>query len=89
MNLAFRGVFDLSSLGIPAGTLSTQNGLQYARVRMLYNTTQSHSLGVSVNYADNATLPSQGSLVESLGSAGNANRRIEVFKSFGEPPSIF
>jgi len=86
---AFRKILDLDSdLGIPAGSYSIQNGLQFAKIRILYNTDIAHTLGVDVSGSGN-NLPSQGVRIESAGSSGEANRRIEVFQTFGELPPIF
>lgn len=85
---AFRKILDLGTdLGIPAGSYSVQNGLQFAKIRILYNDI-AHTLGVDVS-ASGSTLPSQGVRIESAGSSGEANRRIEVFQTFGELPPIF
>lgn len=86
---AFRKILDLGSdLGIPAGSYNVQNGLQFAKIRILYNTDIAHTLGVDVSDSGN-NLPSQGVRIESAGSSGEANRRIEVFQTFGELPPIF
>ena len=53
---------------------------------MLYNTVESHTVGVSVPAG---LLPAQGTLVESSGTSGEANRKINVFQGFGEPPLPF
>lgn len=86
--LAFQKTVDLAALGIPAGVLSSENGLQYARINMFYNTTQAHKIGVDANFPGNSTLPAQGLKVSSTGTAGTANRKIEVFQGFGEIPPI-
>ncbi len=88
-NLPFQKTIDLFSLGIPAATYSTQNGLQYARIKTFYNTSVAHPIGIDVNFAGNSVMPSQGLEIESSGSAGDANRKISVFQSYGEPPSVF
>lgn len=80
---------DLTSLGIPAGVLSSENGLQFARVRMFYNSAISHPVGVDVDFAGNSLLPAQGLNIEASGTSGTANRKIQVFRSFGEPPPVF
>ncbi len=67
---------------------ATNNVLQYSTIRMLYNTTNSHRIGIDVS-ATNDTLPSQGVRVESLGTYANANRRIEVFQLHPQIPSVF
>jgi hypothetical protein len=88
-DFAFQKTIDLSSLGIPAVSYSTENGLQYAKVRMIYNSSVKHSVGFDVDFAGNSSLPAQGTNIESTGSSGEANRKIEVFRGFGEVPPIF
>jgi len=84
----FQKTVNLATLGIPAGSYSNQNGLQFAKVRILYNTDMAHELGVNVT-ASGDDLPSQGIMIESVGIAGESNRRIEVSQTFGELPPIF
>lgn len=88
-SFAFQKVVDLSSLGVPAGSYGVQNGLQFAKVRLFYNTDVAHEAGTNVNFPSNAVLPSQGIRIKSLGVSGEANRRIDVFRGFGEPPPVF
>jgi hypothetical protein len=86
---AFRKILNFGTdLGIPAGSYGVQNGLQFAKIRILYNTGMAHTMGVDVSATGNS-LPSQGVRIESAGSSGEANRRIEVFQTFGELPAIF
>mgnify|MGYP000173812715 FL=1 len=75
-----------ADLGIPA---LPDNGLQYLQVKSLYNTDVKNPIGFSVNFAGNDPLPSQGLFVNSTGTSGEANRRLEVFQSWPEPPQIF
>ena len=84
----FQKTLNFASLGIPAVSYSNQNGLQFAKIRILYNTDVANTLGVDVSASGN-DLPSQGVRIESAGSSGEANRRIEVFQTFGELPPIF
>lgn len=86
---AFQRLVDFAALGIPAASYGTADGLQFARLRLFYNTDITHELGVSVNFPGNSLLPAQGLGIESTGSSGEANRKIDVFQSFGEPPPIF
>jgi hypothetical protein len=79
----------LASLGIPAGVRSTQNGLQFVKVRMLYNSAETHTVGISTQYAGNSDLPSQGVKITSTGTSGTSNRKIDVFQGYGELPSVF
>lgn len=85
----FQKTVDLASLGVPAGSYGVQNGLQFGKVRLFYNTDITHETGISVNFAGNTLLPSQGLRIQSLGSSGEANRKIDVFQGFGEPPPVF
>ena len=82
----FKKTLNFTTLGIPATSYNNENGLQYLVVRMLYNTVESHTVGVSVPAG---LLPAQGTLVESSGTSGEANRKINVFQGFGEPPLPF
>ena len=88
-DFAFQKTIDLPSLGIPLASYSTADGLQFAKIRMLYNSSTKHSVGFDVNFAGNSTLPAQGTNIESTGSSGEANRKIDVFRGFGEVPPIF
>ena len=88
-NFAFQKTLDFSSLGIPASSYSNPNGLQFMVVRLLYNESQSHTAGISVDFPGNGILPAQGVQVESSGASGEANRKINVFQGFGEPPLPF
>ncbi len=62
-----------------------KNGLLFARVRMFYNDL-SQPVGISVSPD---TLPSQGQDVSSTGQAGEANRKVQVFQGWPEPPTVF
>ncbi|MGB6881854.1 MAG: hypothetical protein WBD86_00935 [Microgenomates group bacterium] len=84
----FQKSFDLASLGVPASSYNNQNGLQFAKIRIFYNTDVAHKIGLDVTASGN-DLPSQGLKIKSMGMAGEANRRIEVFQTFGELPPIF
>jgi len=88
-SFAFQKTVDLAALGVPAGSYGVQNGLQFAKVRLFYNTDIAHEAGINVNFAGNALLPSQGIRIESSGTSGEANRKIDVFQGFGEPPPVF
>ena len=88
-SFAFQKTLDLSSLGVPSGSYNVENGLQFARLRMFYNTDTSHPVGVGVNFPGGSLLPAQGIKIDATGSAGESTRRLEVFQSFGEVPPIF
>lgn len=86
--LAFHKQIDLATLGIPAGAYGAAGGLRFARLRMLYNSDESHPIAFDVS-ASGTTFPSQGLLVNAMGTAGESNRRLNVFQSWPEPPSVF
>lgn len=67
------------TIALPSGEL------QFARIKMLYNTVISHGIGIDVD----SNLPSQGQDINSTGVAGGSNRRISVFQSWPKIPSIF
>lgn len=75
--------FNTAPISIPAGSR-----LLFARVRIFYNTTTAHPVGVSVA-GSGSTLPSQGQDIVSTGSAGDANRKVQVFQGWPEPPAVF
>ena len=85
---AFQKTINFAGLGIPAGSYNTVNGLQFARVRMLYNTDTAHPLAVTVA-GSGGTLPSQGQDIVSTGTAGDSNRKVQVFQGWPEPPQVF
>ena len=84
---AFGKAITFSGLGIPIGSYNVPNGLQFARIKLLYNTDISHEIGVDVT--GSSILPSQGQDVVSTGVAGGSNRRVQVFQGWPEIPSIF
>lgn len=71
----------------PSVPYDTTNKLQFMILKLLYNNT-SHHIGVDVT-GSNSTLPAQGQLIESSGTSGDTNRRIEVFQGYGELPIAF
>lgn len=74
------------NLGVPNS--ETQGIVLYATVKMLYNTSVGHKIGLSI-ISSTSPLPSQGSLIDSLGSYGGANRRISVYQLHPVVPPIF
>lgn len=88
-NFQFQKTIDLSTLGVPLISYNTQNGLQFVKVRMFYNTAETHPVGIYVSYAGNTNLPSQGLRIESMGVSGDSNRKIDVFQGYGEAPPVF
>jgi hypothetical protein len=89
INYAFQKQFDLSSLGITAGSYGAANGLQFMSVKVLYNTDNPHPIGINVNFAGNSALPSQGNLVSSTGSLNQATRKVEVTRVYNQAPPVF
>lgn len=88
--LAFQKTISLGTLGIPSSVYNSQNGLQFARVRMFYTDT-SQPIGIDVSATGN-TLPSQGKKIESTGVAGitaESTRKLEVFQFYPDLPPIF
>ncbi len=83
------GSVDLTSL-LPSGcAIGNPAGcLVMAKVKMLYNATAAHPVGISVT-GSNATLPSQGIQIDSTGTAGDSVRKVSVFRSYSEPQSVF
>lgn len=71
-----------SNIGVPADSYQSPDGLQLAKIRMLYNDIP-QELGVTIT---EGTLPSQGQAIDSTGNAGDSNRRIMVYQSWGESP---
>jgi len=82
-------IIDLAALGIPISSYNVRNGLQFMTIKMLYSTDLPQPLAVTVNYAGNSTLPSQGSQVDSTGVLNQSSRKIEVTRSYNQVPPIF
>lgn len=62
--------------------------VQLLRLRFLYNTTAQY-VGVRRHGGPPNDLPLQGHLIESAGLAGQAARRVRVYRSFRALPAIF
>lgn len=77
-----RGIVDLT----PTACAGKRGCLLLAKVRMLYNGNVPKPLGVFVN---DSSLPGQGLKVVSTGTAGEATRKVEVYRTFGELPPVF
>lgn len=78
-----------AATGVPSSVYTTPDGLQLARVRVFYNSDTPQSVGISANFGANSVLPSQGRRVESVGTAGEATRKIEVYDLFADLPGPF
>ena len=82
---AFQKTITFADLGIPASSYGSDNGLQLAQIRMLYNDI-SHNVGINVT---GDTLPSQGKAIDSSGTVtGGSNRRIIVHQGWPEFPFV-
>lgn len=84
----FSATVNFGSIGIPGASYNSQNGLQMANVKFLYNTTTASSFGVDVS-ASGGILPGQGRRVESTGRSGESARRVEVYTLYPDVPVIF
>ncbi len=75
---------------VPAAILDGVAGnghLILMTVRMLYNGNNPQTLAVMT--APGNPLPSQGRKIDSVGTAGSASRKVEVYTMYPEIPSIF
>lgn len=88
-NFEFQKTVNLAALGVPAGSYGVQNGLQFAKTRIFYNTAAGHQIGIFASYPGNSLIPAQGLRIVSTGVSGDSNRRIEVFQGYGELPPVF
>lgn len=63
----------------------------FARLRFIYSEGTAHSLGVKMfnNYGGDGNFPSQGEEIESVGTSGEATRKVRVFRYHPVPPYIF
>jgi len=88
-NFAFKKTLVFAPLGILPAVSSAQNGLQFAQVRMVYNTDGPQTIGFDANIAGagNSPFPSQGKQISSEGTAGDATRKVEVYKLYGSVAS--
>lgn len=84
----FQKTITLSDLGIPAAAYDVQNGLQFMRIRMFYNTDVTYPAGITTEFAGSSALPSQGQNISSSGTAGTSTRRINVFQGWPEVPNV-
>lgn len=75
------------NIDLTALTGGATDSLLFAKLRMFYNSDENQIVGFDVTGAGD--LPSQGLDIESLGTSGSANRRIEVFQAWAEAPGIF
>jgi hypothetical protein len=87
-SFSYRKNINLASLGVPAAVYNANPGygLLYLKVRMLYNTAPDR---VALSVGGSSIIPSQGKSIESVGNAGDATRKLNVFQSYGNIPPIF
>lgn len=71
-------------LNIPGSCVSDRGCLIMAKVKMFYNDT-AHSVGVTVS---DGNLPPQGIQVEATGQAGDSTRKVNVYQTYAETPSV-
>ena len=89
----YRAVFNLSAppSGHFIGNCSTGSSsagcILFVKVRMLYEQNQPLAFWIVTNNPD--TIPSQGVLISSEGVAGDAIRRVEVYRYHPEPLNLF
>lgn len=86
---AFNKTIDFGSGGLkllPASIYTQPNGLQLARISLLYNTDMGHPVAVHV---PSGILPAQGVIIESSGVSGASTRKVEVVRGFKELPGVF
>lgn len=91
-NFEFKKTLNLSS-AIPTGLGITNSSvpgvLQYSTVKLLYNTSVGHKVGIDVTGNGTNILPSQGEKIVSGGTFGQSNRKVEVYQLHPETPPIF
>lgn len=73
---------------VPTNCRNTAGCILMTRVKLVYtDPTKPEKVGIDVQ--GGANLPSQGNKIESIGTAGNSTRKINVFQSYPEPLNIF
>lgn len=87
---AFNKIIDFGNGGLkllPASIYTQPNGLQLARISLLYNDVTAHPVAIKV--ISGGFLPAQGVVINSSGVSGASTRRVEVIRGFKELPGIF
>lgn len=92
-NFAYKAGVSLSSLGVPAASYQTSDGLQLVRARILYST-QPHPVafdfGSGLTTGTDVGLPSQGFIPESQGTVGTSSSiKLRSIYSYPDLPPIF
>lgn len=85
----FYKTISFSSLGIPSSAYNGQGGLQFARIRMFFNTNLGQEIAADVTVPGNSSLPSQGQDIVSTGTSGDSTRRVQLFQGWPEVPKVF
>ena len=94
-NFAFKRTINLEDLVSSPNertSESSDTGPQVVRVRLFYNSLQTHPFGIDTSgntCSDCGKLPQQGTKILSTGTAGSATRKLEVYKLYADLPSIF
>jgi Tfp pilus assembly protein PilX len=78
--------FSSLSPNLVANVYNNSGRMKFMQIRFWYNSTNEY-FGVITQ--GNRDLPSQGKLVESTGTSGNASRKVQVVNLYPEMPSIF
>lgn len=81
-NYAFSKTIDVGVLGVPAGSYTIANGMQFMTARVLYNSDQDQSIGFDFNFAGDSAIPSQGFQIDSTGTLNTATRRVVVTNQY-------
>ncbi len=68
-------------------SLAGLTNLQFAVIRLFYNTDVAQP--VAFDSTNASKFPSQGILVDSSGTSGQSNRKVEVFQGWPEVPNVF
>ena len=82
------GTINFADLEPPISCSRRMKCLLMAKVRIFYNTT-AQPVGLDISPIWGTGLPAQGTVIDSLGVAGDTSRRVNVFQSYPEPPFIF
>lgn len=85
-NMEFSASVVLGSGGLNIPCVNSAGCLLFAKVKFLYNN-EVQPLGVKLQ--SGTTFPAQGTFIESVGTSGESTRKIEVFRTYREPLSIF
>lgn len=89
---AFSRSINLStSLPNDCPTSGADGCMLMVKVKILYNTTTAHPIGIKIvnTTGPGGILPAQGVQVSGVGTAGDSTSKVNVFRSYSEPQSIF